>query len=94
MSTGCKTCSSSSARLWVASPYWVMVPMSVLFAVLSLKPVYLPSWHLFFLICTAILTLIGTAIFSKVLLKDIFDKYFGLNNAQVRMKRDHDFAEL
>lgn len=78
MSTGCKTCSSSSAGLWVASLYWVMTTMSIL---LWLKPACLPSWYLFFFICTVILT--GTAIFSKVLLKDIFEKYVGPNNTQV-----------
>lgn len=36
----------------------------------------------------------GTAIFSNILLKDISEKYFGPNNTQVRMKRDHDFPEL
>lgn len=67
----------------------------ILFSILSLKPAYLPSWVPFYLfICTVILTLPGAAIFSKVLLKDMFEKYFGPNSTQVRRKRDHDFAEL
>lgn len=51
-----------------------------------------PAGTFFFFICTVILT--GTAIFSKVLLKDIFEKYVGPNNTQVWGKRDYDFEEL
>lgn len=70
----------------MAGPYWVMAPMSLSLSILWLKPAYLLSWFpFFFFICTVILT--GTAIFSKVLLKDIFEKYFGPNNTQVRRKR-------
>lgn len=78
----------------MASPYWLMAPMSILFSRLSLKPSYLSSWYLLFFICTLILTLAGTAVFSKILLKHVFEKYIGPNNTQVRRKRDCDFAEL
>lgn len=69
---------------WPALTGWWR-PCLYQFLYFGLSHLISPAGTHFFFICTVILT--GTTIFSKVLLKDVFEKYFGPNNTQVRRKR-------